>query len=323
MTGPSLSVVLPTYRRTDMLDQCLTALRKQTVPAIEIVVGRRCNDTESAEVIAGHAAASQGVVCEAVVGEQANLVASMNAALARTTGDLVALTDDDAEAPADWLEKIAGPFADPAIGGVGGRDWQPRERGDASEVGILRWWGKVIGNHHLGAGPARDVDLLKGVNCCFRGDLLRDLGFDQRLKGVGNVSHWEMHLCFTLRREGWRLVYDPAIRLDHHIAVRVDGDVNARGGFARAAFEDAVHNGTLALLDHFAGPRRTFFLLWKLGIGTRTEPGVLQTLRLLLLGRSLTEVRERFFATRAGVAAAKTTWKASSHPITCSKEAPS
>src|SRR5690606_38317061 len=105
---------------------------------------------ESAHVLAEFAAKSGGLVREAVVGPEGNLVASMNAALALTTGELIALTDDDAEAPPDWLEKLAKPFADPSVGGVGGRDWQEINPGEAVEVGRLRWYGKVVGNHHLG-----------------------------------------------------------------------------------------------------------------------------------------------------------------------------
>ena len=146
----------------------------------------------------------------------ANLVASMNAGLARTSGEFVALTDDDAEPRPDWLARLLPYFDDPGVGGVGGRDDQAANPGEAADVGRVQWFGRVIGNHHLGVGPPRDVDVLKGVNCCFRGNLLRSVGFDRRLRGRGNVSHWELALCLRLRRDGWRLVYDPAIRVDHH-----------------------------------------------------------------------------------------------------------
>jgi GT2 family glycosyltransferase len=293
-----------------MLRLCLAALMRQTHPPIEVCVGRRVNDAEPAAVLAEFAERSGGVVREAVVPADGNLVASMNAALALTTGDLVALTDDDAEAPPDWLQRLATYFDDPTVGGAGGRDDQPVERWEEPEVGVRKWWGKVVGNHHLGAGPPRDVDLLKGVNCCFRGAWLRGVGFERSLRGAGNVSNWEMFLCFRLRHEGQRLVYDPALRLDHHIGPRHDGDVNARGGFERASFIDGVHNGCLSLLCFSSSPRRAAYRVWRLFVGTRAEPGLLQVARLVAQGVPAGDALERFFATREGIAEAERTYAA-------------
>ncbi|MFY8202322.1 MAG: glycosyltransferase family 2 protein, partial [Pirellula staleyi] len=126
---PTISVVLPTYRRPEMLRQCLEALCKQTDMPIEIYVGRRANDAESGKVLAEYSRRSQGIVREAVVPNDANLVVSLNAALTETTGDLVALTDDDAEAPPEWLTKLRQSFCSDDIGGVGGLDIQPPNPG--------------------------------------------------------------------------------------------------------------------------------------------------------------------------------------------------
>ena len=30
---------------------------------------------------------------------------------------------------------------------------------------MVTYWGRLIGNHHIGVGHARYVDCLKGVNC--------------------------------------------------------------------------------------------------------------------------------------------------------------
>jgi len=304
-SSPSISVVLPTYRRPEMLRRCLAALCNQTTTPTEICVGRRANDLESATVLNEFAQRSLGIIRDAIVPDDGNLVASLNAALAITTGNLVALTDDDAEAPCDWLERFHPYFLVPDVGGVGGLDIQPPNPGKAKVVGKLQWFGRIIGNHHLGFGAARDVDLLKGVNCCFRGQLLRDIGFDTRLRGAGNVTHWEMHLCFAFLRRGFRLIYDPSIWLDHHVAARHDGDVNARGGFERLSFEDSVHNYYLAMIEHLPPARRLLFRIWQSSIGTRSEPGLLQIPRLIAESRNPKQVWDRYLATRSGISMAK------------------
>ncbi len=152
-------------------------------------------------------------------------------------------------------------------------------------VGRLQWFGRIIPNHHLGVGPARDVQVLKGVNCCFRGDALRRIGFDTKLRGKGNVSHWELSLCFQMIRAGWRLIYDPAIAVDHHVAVRVDGDTNARGDFERDSYIDMVHNETVSLLDHLPPMRKVAFAAWATLVGSREAPGLAQMPRLAMMSR--------------------------------------
>jgi GT2 family glycosyltransferase len=228
------------------------------------------------------------------------VVAALQAGLDAATGDLIALTDDDAEAHADWTRRLLEAIpADGDVGGAGGRDHQPGDRGaDVRRVGRVQWFGRVIGAHHRGAGGPRDVDVLKGVNAAFRADALRAVGFDRRLHGAGAQQHWELALCLPLRRAGWRLTYDPAIAVDHHVEQRGGADQIHRGRFDADALTDAVHNETLALLGHLRGPRRVAFHLWESLVGTVAAPGVLNAVRLRLQGHRWAASAWR--ATRAG-----------------------
>ena len=78
----------------------------------------------------------------------------------------------------------------------------------------------MIGNHHLGAGPPRDVDILKGVNTSFRHDLWRS---SSAVRGLGAQPNLELEICLRARRRGWRLIYDADAVVDHFPAVRYDG----------------------------------------------------------------------------------------------------
>jgi cellulose synthase/poly-beta-1,6-N-acetylglucosamine synthase-like glycosyltransferase len=223
----------------------------------------------------------------------------MQAALDAATGDIIALTDDDARPFPAWIEGLLAHFqSGPDVGGVGGRDWQPLERGNARRVGVVQWFGRVIGNHHLGAGPARDVDVLKGVNCSFRAPLLRAVGFDGRLRGAGAQLYWELGVCLPIRRAGWRLIYDPSVAVDHDVAARLDADQIHRGVFAEPPLMDAVHNETVALLEGRHLAAKVCFQVWAFLIGTGEEPGPVQCARRLLLGDRLAFRRWR--ATVAG-----------------------
>jgi glycosyltransferase involved in cell wall biosynthesis len=282
----SITTLIPTYRRPQDLYRCLEALKNQTRPADEIIVIVRDSDEDTHSFLAGFDA--QGLSLKVVAVTVPGVVAAMNAGLVEATGDIIALTDDDTVPYPDWLERIATHFAtDEKLGGVGGRDWQTVDPGNHPVVGIVQWHGRVIGNHHYGFGPAREVDLLKGANCAYRAHPLKKIGFETRLLGAGAQVHWELNLCLAMKRAGWKLVYDPAVALNHFPAQRFDDDLLTRGGdnFSAKALYNAIYNETLALWQHLSPPRRCVFLLWALVVGTKGAPGILQTIRLKRLRR--------------------------------------
>jgi GT2 family glycosyltransferase len=294
---PRVSVLVPSYGRPASLARCLAALAAQTRAPDEVVVGVRAGD--AATIAVADEARTAGLPVRVATTAAAGVVASMQAALDAARGDIVALTDDDARPFPAWIEGLLAHFQSaPDVGGVGGRDWQPYERGDAQRVGVVQWFGRVIGNHHLGAGAARDVDVLKGVNCAFRAPLLRAVGFDGRLRGSGAQLYWELGVCLPMRCAGWRLRYDPSVAVDHDVAPRLDADHLHRGVFADPPLVDAVHNETLALLESRRGAARACFLAWAFLIGTGEAPGPLQCVRRLLQGDRLAIRRWR--ATVAG-----------------------
>lgn len=286
-----VSVVVPTYRRPEVLQNCLNALASQGHSPFEVLVCRRQTDERTAAALAG--LPQDGAVREVVVGPDDNFAKALNAGIMASHGELVALTDDDAEAPADWIERLVRGFDAPDIAGVGGRDIIEDASPTNPVVGKVQWFGRVIGNHHVGTGSAREVDIVKGVNCCFRGDLIRAVGVDSRLVGAGTVIHTEMSLCLPLRRAGYRIVYDPTITVLHHAAPRGDGDQINRGGFNANGFENIVHNETVQLLDHLSLGGRAAFLVWSALVGTAFAPGLLQTPRAIRVHRNAAEALKR------------------------------
>jgi len=289
---PRVSVLVPSYGRPASLARCLAALAAQTRAPDEVMVGVRTGD--AATIAVAEEARAAGLPVRVATTADAGVVASMQAALDAASGDIVALTDDDARPYPTWIAGLLTHFQSaPDVGGVGGRDWQPYERGDARRVGVVQWFGRVIGNHHLGAGAVRDVDVLKGVNCSFRAPLLRAVGFDQRLRGAGAQLYWELGVCLPMRRAGWRLLYDPSVAVDHDVAPRLDADHLHRGVFAEPPLVDAVHNETVALLEDRRGAARVCFLLWAFLVGTGEAPGPLQCARRLLQGDRLAMRRWR------------------------------
>ncbi|MEC4814504.1 MAG: glycosyltransferase family A protein [Scytonema sp. PMC 1069.18] len=289
----TVTVIVPTYRRPKDLARCLEALQKQTRPADEVIVVVRDTDTETWTYI--DAFNLNFLPLRTVKVKVPGVVAAMNAGLDSATGDIVAFTDDDAAPHPDWLARIETHFqADERVGGVGGRDWVYHgtrlEDGQSEVVGQLSWFGRTIGNHHIGTGEAREVDILKGVNMSFRRAAIKELHFDQRMRGTGAQVHFEVAFCLTLKRAGWKLIYDPKIAVNHYPAQRFDED--QRNSFNGLAVTNAVHNETLALLEHLSPTQKFAFFFWSTFVGTRDAMGFIQWLRFLpsdgfLAGRKL------------------------------------
>jgi hypothetical protein len=194
----------------------------------------------------------------------------------------------------DTVFKFIGPdhkivvdaYDDPKVAGVGGRDllqdhpeWRPKEP-LAERVGIFTWYGRSIGNHHRGTGPARKVHVLKGCNCIYRGALLRRIGFDERLRGAGAQVGWELSLAFDMRREGGELVYDPGIQVIHWVAPRHDSDSLHRGAFDPIGLRNMVYNEQLIFGTKAPPCLRLFYLIWTLAWGSRFAPGWVRALLL-------------------------------------------
>jgi cellulose synthase/poly-beta-1,6-N-acetylglucosamine synthase-like glycosyltransferase len=311
------SVAVPTYRRPASLIRCLEALESQVEDPFEVLVVVREGDVDTRAALSAFHARSN---IRPVIINSGGLVSALNSALQAARGDVIAITDDDAVPRPDWLSRLTAQFStDARIGAVGGRDVL-HPAGSTSKgartVGKVQWFGRVIGNHHVGVGPAREVEILKGVNMSFRRTALDGIGFDVRLRGNGAQVHNDMAMSLAVKRRGWTLVYDPAIVVDHYPAERFGEE--RRGHFDKSAVANAAHNETLALLDYLPRLRRITYLGWAVLVGSRSLPGVLQVPRLVLANQPSSLAR--FQASMKGRFDGYRTWR--SRTVTPSRPVP-
>jgi GT2 family glycosyltransferase len=274
-----ISVVVPTYKRTSDLGRCLDALALQTRLPDRVLVVCRDTDEESNRFLAARLA-SAGPQLEIVNVSAPGQVAALNAGLERVSDGIISFTDDDAAPRPQWLARIESHFAlRPDVGGVGGRDYVHGDgsRANPKRVGVIEWFGRPVGNHHRGSGPARDVDVLKGANMSFRVSALADVRFDDRLRGEGAQRNNDLAFSLAVRKRGWKIIYDPEVAVDHYPGDRVEGV--DRSELSARVIRESAYNETLAVLEYLPGPARPVFLLWATLVGTRVLPGVVQSVR--------------------------------------------
>jgi glycosyltransferase involved in cell wall biosynthesis len=265
----SIAVVVPTYRRPDALGTCLAALRDQVRPADELVVVTRSGDPG---IDVARAAGADQVLAL----DEPGVLAAMVAGARATSSEVIAFTDDDAIVPTDWLVRLLAHFSSSdLVGGVGGRDAVIHSDGTLEPardvvVGAVTWYGRHQGHHHEGMGAPRDVSFLKGVNAAYR---RAALGLPVGLRGEGAQPHFEVAVGRYARSQGWRLVYDPSVVVEHRPADRHGED--QRTGPSALAVADASYN----LVVSIGGARGLLRVGYATLVGDRGAPGVLRAVR--------------------------------------------
>jgi len=287
-----ITTMIPTYNRPRELRRCLLSVEAQLHRADQVIIVVKQNDAPTQATLRDFQSCLPLTI---VTVTQPGIVHALNAGLEMVEGDIVAITDDDAAPRPDWLARIAAHFAaDPRLGGLGGRDWvhQPDGRledGSRRLVGKVQWFGRIVGNHHLGAGGPREMDVLKGANMSYRRTAIKGLRLDERLRGQGAQVHNDLAFSLAVKRRGWKLVYDPAVAVDHYPAPRAD--IDQRGVFHPEATENAAFNLMWATQTQLTGWKRWATRQWQVWMGTAGEPGALAYLRDICRRSSVARAR--------------------------------
>lgn len=270
-----LTVVIPSYKRPQELANCLAGIDAQERQPDEVIVVCREEDAGTLGFVEQWEAAPAGYIKRHVRVSKPGVIHAMQTGVEHASGDIVAFIDDDAVPWKDWAGRLLDYYRDPAVGGVGGRDMIAGRDQTIKKpvVGRVTWYGKLIGNHDQGYGGAREVDVLKGVNMSFRTPLVK---FPAFMKGKGAQVHFEVFLCLRIRRLGYKLIYDPELRVDHYPATR--HDIDQRNAIVRDAVANASFNLSVALLHGLPAYRRPARIAYGVLVGDRRMPGVARVL---------------------------------------------
>jgi len=204
----SVSVVIVSRQRPDMLRRCLLAIGQLDYPNFEVVVVADPG---------GQVVASDFPV-RIVPFDQPNISAARNLGLVAAAGEVVAFIDDDAVPEPQWLRHLVAPFANPDVAAAGGFvlgrngisfQWQ------SGTVDRRLFPGPLPVDEHqpsLHRGQAGVAVEIKGVNCAYRRAGLMGLGgFDPALRYYLD----ETELNLRLAAIGGTTAIVPGARVHH------------------------------------------------------------------------------------------------------------
>lgn len=218
----TVSVIIASYKRPELLSACLAAIGRQTTPALETLVSAVAGDGATAQAVEAAGTALPGI--KLVLNSLPDIAAHEREAITVAAGDVIAFIDDDAVAPEDWLARLLAHYADPHVGGVGGPCipvWNGQAvRRHTDTVGRFTWYGGQIGNHDCVTDDVKHVDFLRGCNMSLRREPAGEL--DHRL--LDAYYGWEDDLCCRVRAAGLDLLFDPTIEVLHYTKTSEDAE---------------------------------------------------------------------------------------------------
>ncbi len=201
----TFSVLVCTYNRPDKLSMALKALIDLTKEKPDQVVVVNGGDDRS-DLIVRNYMNWPGIQVELVKTVNKNLASSRNIGLAHCTGDIVAMTDDDAEVFPDWVTQMKNIHNEhPEAGGVGGA-----VAGANSERSLL----SRIADESVFSSPTQPgyVRTIAGVNVSYKQAVLKQVGLQDEALFRGE----DVDFNWRIKKLGYEIYYDPQIKVLHH-----------------------------------------------------------------------------------------------------------
>jgi GT2 family glycosyltransferase len=141
-------------------------------------------------------------------------------------GERVVLVNDDAMVPPGFLRDLDGTFAaDPAIGCVGCRADEKAYHREGTGIGRIDPVLGVVGNFDLDCGQTIEVEHVYGFCYAFSRAALERAGlYDETLlaRPCSSGNRTETDHCLSMRAAGLKVVYNPAIVVQHLAKPRAD-----------------------------------------------------------------------------------------------------
>jgi len=198
-----LSIVVPTYRRPELLARCLAALVHQDLDpaAFEVVIADDAAGESTRATVEGVALFARPVVRYVPVTGSHGPAAARNAGWRAARGEVIAFTDDDTVPDPDWAAAGLGAFErDPALAAATGRTEVPIPPRPTDYE-----------RNESGLATAEFVT----ANCFVRRAALEAVGgFDERFRAAWRE---DSDLHFALLERGLKIVKVPSAVVVHPV----------------------------------------------------------------------------------------------------------
>jgi GT2 family glycosyltransferase len=219
----SFSVLICTYNRPQLLQKALEALVNRTNEKPDQIVIVNGGDEQADSVIESFR--GQGVQIDLIKTVNRNLAASRNVGLPHCMGDIVAMTDDDAEVFPDWVTQMKRAHAEqPQAGAVGGQVLGTNTEslvGKVADIITFPSWTEP-----------RYVRTLPGVNISYKRSVIQGIGYQDETLFRGE----DVDFNWRVKQAGYEVYFDPSIKVYHHHRPAFRGLIQQQYMYGRAYY---------------------------------------------------------------------------------------
>ncbi|HEY1490689.1 MAG TPA: glycosyltransferase [Verrucomicrobiae bacterium] len=221
VTAPKVSVVVASYNGARTLKLCLESLQRLNYPSYEIIVVDD-GSTDATQPIAAAFPGARYIRHEKNFG----LSVARNTGIAAATGEIIAFTDSDCRADADWLYYLVGSLEGSEFVGMGGPNLLPPEDSRVAAAVMVS-----------PGGPAhvmltdREAEHIPGCNMAFYRQALEGIGgFDPIFTRAGD----DVDVCWRLQQAGCKIGFSPSAFVWHYRRSTMAAYLKQQEGYGEA-----------------------------------------------------------------------------------------
>jgi GT2 family glycosyltransferase len=223
---PEYTIIIPTYKRADVLEMCLEHIGRLAYSLNHIEVLVLDNGAKENTASVGEPFLQQLPLIYIVNDRTHGMGYSINKGLGLAKGKKIVIMNDDALLPASFLNDCDSLFkADPSVGCIGCRAIEKGYVHIGTGIGRIDDSGEIVGNFDQVGDQVVEVDHVYGFCYVFTQEALQKAGpYDKTLlaKDYSSGNRNETDHCLSIKRKGFKIVYDPRIAVEHLAKPRAD-----------------------------------------------------------------------------------------------------
>jgi GT2 family glycosyltransferase len=217
---PKVSVVVCVYNGERTLSACLASLEKLNYPNYEVIVVNDGSTDGSEKIAEGYQ------YIRLINQENKGLSEARNVGIQASSGEIIAFTDADCTADADWLTYLVARFQSSDFAAVGGPNLSPP---DDSMIATCVAVSPGAPAHVLLDDEV--AEHIPGCNMAFRREALQAIaGFDPIFRAAGD----DVDVCWRLQNKGYKIGFSPAAVVWHFRRNTIRDYLKQQRGYGKA-----------------------------------------------------------------------------------------
>ncbi len=221
--APSVTLIVPTRDKLDLLRQCVEGLLEETdYPNLDVLI--LDNNSEEPETLSYFASLKDRPRVQVLRYEGAfNFSAINNYGMAHATGELIGLINNDIKViEPHWLTEMVSHAVRPEVGGVGAKLYYGDDT--IQHAGVVTGINGVANHVHKGVPRAHPgyfgrLRLVHDLSCVTAACLVMRKSVFEEVGGLDAdhlaVAFNDVDLCLRVRDKGYRIVWTPHAELYH------------------------------------------------------------------------------------------------------------